>query len=224
MLPAYRLKLYRNFKALEASDFYGIIRYYERLEDDIRSLDQEEYLDCTVTYTEALFQTGDYGRHLVMCDHLLEFIIMQNVENWGGEDIYTKILFRKAASLYRQQEYAKAEHILRELIKLLPDNRLAIRLFERCMLLQRPTWLFRLRAAALVLLLVSVAVIVAEIFIVKPFFPDYYLGAQMVHNGFLGAGLLVILAGESWHLWRCYRTRAGFVQCVLKKARTSGEG
>ncbi len=214
MLPAYRLKLYRNFKALEANDFHGIVRYYERLEDDIRTLDADEYFDCTVTYTEALFQTADYGRHLVMCDHLLEFVIMQNVESWGGEDIYVKILFRKAASLYQQHEYARAEHVLRELIKLHPWHRLAPRFLRNCLLRQRPAWLFQVRAVALLLFLLSAAVVALEIFVVKPFFTDYYRLALIVHNALLGSGLGLLLIGESRHLWRCARSMETFVQLM----------
>ena len=217
MLPAYRLKLYRNFKALEVNDFHGIIRYYERLEEDIRNLDQDEYLDCTITYTEALFQTGDYGRHLVMCDHLLEFIIMHNVDAWGGEDIYARVLFRKASTLFWQHEYPRAEHVARELLKLHPGFKPAAHLLYKSLLLQRPDWLFKLRSAAILVLLLSVLTIVAEIFVIKPFFSDYYNTALVVHNIFLGAGLMTILAGESWHWGQCLRRKQRFVTALEKR-------
>lgn len=217
MLPAYRLKLYRNFKALEANDFHGIIRYYERLEEDIRYLDQDEYLDCTITYTEALYQTGDYGRHLVMCDHLLEFIIMHNVDAWGGEDIYARVLFRKAAALYWQQEYPRAEHVLRELLKLHSEFKPAAHLLYKTLLNQRPDWLFKLRSGAILVLLLSVLAIIAEIFVVKPFFSDYYNTALLVHNIFLGAGLVMILAGESGHWWRCVQRKQRFLSALEKR-------
>ncbi|MCB0545100.1 MAG: hypothetical protein KDC70_16350, partial [Saprospiraceae bacterium] len=29
-LPAHRLRLYRNFKAIESHDFHGLIRFYEQ--------------------------------------------------------------------------------------------------------------------------------------------------------------------------------------------------
>lgn len=217
MLPAYRLKLYRNFKALEANDFHGIVRYYERLEDDIRTLDFEEYLDCTVTYTEALFQTADHGRHLVMCDHLLELVIMQNVETWGGEDIYAKILFRKAASLYRLHEYAKAEHVLRELLKLHPWERLPLRFLKTCLLRQKPAWLINTRAAAVGLLVLSSALVAVEIFVIKPFFSAFYPAAQAVHQALLIAGVGVLLFGECRHAWQCEKHALDFARRMRRR-------
>lgn len=221
MLPAYRLKLYRNFKALEANDFHGMIRYYERLEDDIRTLDFEEYFDCTVAYTEALFQTGDHGRHLVMCDHLLEYIIMQNVETWGGEDIYAKILFRKSASHYRQRDYAKAEHVLRELVKLYPRNRLPQRFLRACLLRQKPAWLVNVRALSMLTLLVAAVLIALEMFVVRPFFHEFAPLARKAHQSFLWLGLGVLLFGELRHVWRCERSVARFVRRFQKNRRST---
>ena len=57
-LPAQRLKLYRNFKAIDAVDYHGIVRFFERFEDGIRTLDDNEYFDCAFRYTEALFEIG----------------------------------------------------------------------------------------------------------------------------------------------------------------------
>ena len=121
-LPAYRLKIYRNFKSIEAADYHGIARYYERFEQDIHQLDFDEYFDCLASYTQALYEIGDYRKHLVMCDFLLETIIIQNVESWGGEDLYTKTLLAKATSQYFEQEYKSAERILKELVKIAPEN------------------------------------------------------------------------------------------------------
>ncbi len=198
-LPANRLRLYRNFKAIEASDFHGLVRYYERFEDGIGALDFEEWLDCTLAYTEALFETGNHGKHLVMCDHLLETLIMHNIDSWGGEDLFARTLFKKAASLYQIQEYAKAEHVLRELIKIYPDERVAIHFLQRCLLRQRPVWLFRTRAVAVGILLFAALFIAFEIFVINPFFEAYTVSAQWLHNGLLIAGILLLACAESLH-------------------------
>jgi hypothetical protein len=212
MLPAYRLKLYRNFKALDAHDFHGIVRYYERFEDGLRTLDFEEYVDCTLAYTHALFETANYGQHVVMCDHLLELVIMHNIDSWGGEDIYAQLLLKKAASLYHLHEFARAEHITRELIKLHPQHRLATRLLSACLLRQRPLWLTRVRAAAVLFVLLSAFAIMLELLVVRPFFIDWYSWAQVGHYTLLGIGLGALLVGESLHTVRCYREAVGFAQ------------
>lgn len=202
-LPAYRLKLYRNFKALEANDFHGIVRYYEQHEDGIRTLDLDEYFDCTLAYTEALFETGNHGKHIVMCDHLLELIITENLEGWGGDEVFRNVLFKKAASLFRQGEYGRAEYMLKELIKIHPWDAMPQRFLHTCLLRQKPAWLTLTRATAVLLVLLAALTIAVELFVIRPFFFDYYQHALYLHNGLLLTGVLTLAGGEGWHYLRC---------------------
>ena len=211
-LPSYRLKLYRNFKAIDAADYHGIVRYFERFEDAINTLDAEEYFDCALAYTNALFETGNLGQHVVMSDHLLELVIMQNIETWGGEDIYTQLLFKKAVSLYKLQEYSKSKHILQELIKIHPSDKWPVILLRKCLVQQKPTWLWRCRATAVAFTFLSVAAIALELFVVRPFFLDYYEKALWVHNLLLGAGVLALCGGEAVHFWQCHRGAKAFAE------------
>ena len=215
-LPAYRLKIYRNFKSIEAADYHGIARYYERFEQDIHQLDFDEYFDCLASYTQALFEIGDHRKHLVMCDFLLETIIIQNVETWGGEDLYAKTLLAKATSLYYLQEYEQSAHILQELIKINPEYSDAPKkLWEKCMLRQKPGWLMQIRAWGVGILLFTAMFIAFEIFVVSPFFSEHHAAVQLAHNFLLILGILILFTGELRHVWLCRRT----VRRFLQKAR-----
>lgn len=220
-LPANRLRLYRDFKALDANDFHGIVRYFEQYEEGIRALDFDEYFECTLAYTNAIFETGFHGKHLVMCDHLLEIIIMQNIESWGGEDLYTRVLFRKATSLYYLQEYPKAEHVLRELVKIDPADPLPRRFLEKCLLRQKPAWLMKARAACVAFSLIAAAVIFVELFVVKHFFATWLMPMQIAHNLLLGAGVGFFVVGEFLHAWRCRMAVVKFVERVKKRKITT---
>ncbi len=210
ILPSNRLRLYREFKALDSHDFHGIARYYEQFEDDIQTFDLEEFLDCTLAYSNALFETGNHGQHLVMCDHLLEIVIMQNIETWGGEDLYKRLLFKKAASLFQLREYPKAEYVLRELVKIYPSEKLPRRFLEKCLLRQKPAWLTKTRATCVGLSLLAALVIAVELFAIKPFLPDWLFGFQVAHNILLLSGIGVFVLGESHHAWRCRKAVARF--------------
>lgn len=218
-LPAYRLKLYRNFKALGATDYHGIVQYYEQYEEAIGTLEKEEYFDCTLAYTEALFAIGNYGQHVVMSDHLLELVIMGNIRTWGGEDIYAKLLFKKAAALYQQEDYSRSEHILRELIKLHPRDRLPVRFLRSCLLRQKPSWLTKTRGLAIVLVFLAAAVIALELFVVRPFFPDYYEHALILHNVLLITAIFALAGGEFGHGWHCYYTARLFAKKMRKRKK-----
>lgn len=211
-LPTDRLRLYRNFKSIEVSDFQGLIRFYEQHEDGIRALDFEEYLDCTLAYTEALFEAGTYGKHLVMCDHLLECVIMQNIEQWEGIDLYYQLLFKKSASLYHLHEYAKSERILREIIKIYPNDRLAALFFNKVLLRQKPLWLAYSKAFTVGFALLAVIVIALEILALPQFYPSLVWPFQMAHNLLIALSLASLTTGEAGHTVRCWLKTRRFVR------------
>jgi hypothetical protein len=215
-LPAEQLRLYRNFKAIEVNDFFGLIRYYEQHEDGIRALDFDEYLDCTLLYTHALFESADYGKHLVMCDHLLELVIMRNVDAWDGQDLYHLLLFKKASALYHMQEFGKSERILREIIKIYPTDRLSGLFLNKALLKQKPKWLFIARAATVALALMAVLVIALEILAVPIFFPDLLQPFQMAHNLLIALSLASLFVGEAAHALRCSLKTHRFVRQAVK--------
>lgn len=215
-LPAERLRLYRNFKAIEINDFHGIIRFYEQHEDAIADLDFEEYLDCTLAYTNALFACAEYGKHLVMCDHLLELVIMHNVDHWSGDDLYHHLLFKKSAAFYHLGEYAKSERILRETIKIYPHDRLAAVYLNKALLAQKPVWLFRARAAMVAFALLAVLVIALEILAVPKFFPHLAQPMRVAHHLLIALSLAAISLGEAGHSLRCFLHTQQFVRRAMK--------
>ena len=221
ILPTERLRIYRNFKSIEVNDFHGLIRYYEQHEDGIRSLDFDEYLDCTLAYNNALFEAANHGKHLVMCDHLLELVIMQNVDQWDGQDLYHRLLFKKSASLYHLHEYGKSERILREIVNIYPQDRLAALYLNKVLMLQKPHWLFRARAITVAFALMAVVIIALEILAIPTFFPSLLQPMQIAHNLLIALSLASLSVGEAWHSLRCrYQTRT-FVQAASKRKLTS---
>ncbi|MCS6927901.1 MAG: hypothetical protein NZM43_00240 [Saprospiraceae bacterium] len=204
-LPAQRLRLYRNFKAIDAADYHGIIRYFEEHEDDLRDLDECEYFDCAYAYAEALFAVGSYSQALVMVDHLLEWVIVHNLMWWGGRDVFAHLLWRKAEALTCQGEWTRAEYVLGEYVKLYPFERRGWRLLNRCLLRQRPAWLRLCWAGSMALVFVSLAAAAAELFVVRPFFRSYEEEIGMAQHLFMSLALLTAVGGEGYHWYHCRR-------------------
>jgi tetratricopeptide (TPR) repeat protein len=203
--PAYRLRLYRNFKALEINDYYSIVRYYEQHEEGLHTLDLEEYLDCTLAYTNALFETADYGRHNVMSDHLIELVMAENIHQWGGEDLYTYLLFKKALALSHLGDLPRTIHILRQLIKINPNDLVARRTLFACLQRERPPRRMYIRAISLVLMLIAALATGISGVIVQPFFPYWFDTSMWACGAVLTLGLLILLLGEGWHSWCSWR-------------------
>ncbi len=112
----YHSQIYRDFRDIEPTEYRAITRFYEDHVDAIHQLDFEEYFELLVAYTDALFEIGVYERHLLIVDEVIETTILKNIKFFEQEDIYYRMLFRKAASLFNLLEFEKAAHILRELI------------------------------------------------------------------------------------------------------------
>jgi tetratricopeptide (TPR) repeat protein len=159
---------------------------------------------------------------LVMTDELLEIVIMQNIESWDGQDVYHDLLFDKAASLYQLDEFAKAEHVLRELLKLAPWDRKALRFLQKCLIRQRPTWLFKAGVIGVLLVLLSACTIALEIFVINPFYPNLSEWFEYLHKGVLVSGILTLGIGEAWHSLRCRNTVMSFIERWRKRKSYNG--
>lgn len=201
--PAYRLKLYRNFKAIDVKDPYGIIRYYEQYEDELHALEPDEYLDCTLIYTEALFETDDFARHVVMCDHLIELVMAEGIYYWGGEDLFTQLLFKKGKSFYCAGELKAAEAVLTALVKIKPDDEPAKMLLVQSLQKQFTPGRKKNRAVALLLLMISAIFAGATGFVVQPFYPEWLDTATKLTIAFFFAGTGLLAFTEIIHIAQC---------------------
>lgn len=202
MLPSTRLKLYRDFRAIDRRDYYEIVRFYERNEEGLRALDFEQAFECILYYTEALYRIGAYGKHQVMCDYLLEMVIMYNVNNWDGRDVYADLLFAKTTSLLAMRAFDRAQRVAEALVRLYPQYPTAKKLLFRSILYQRPRWMQKVRAWAIALILLSAIVIMIELFVVRPFYFGLYDWVVLGHYILLVGGLGVLLTGEVVHWYR----------------------
>ena len=209
------LKIYRNFKAIEPTDWPRVVRYFERHEVAIRDLGFDEYFDCLRGYTEALFHSGQSAKHLVMSEALIQEIFGKNVRAWHGEDVFAQALFQKAASHYNLDELARSEHVLRELLKICPDYPLAAALLFRVFRAKKSVFLKKTRGAALVLFLLAVPLIAVQLFVVRPFYPDFNLIFSWIWWVSFAFGWVALALGDGWQYWSAKRQ----VRQIVRESR-----
>ncbi len=212
--PTYQPKVYREFQAIEPSAYRQIIRFYEDHEEDIKRLDFDEFFELLIAYVGALFETGAYRKYLLMVDAAIECTIEQNVLTYQGKDLYFSLLFRKAASLYNLMEYDRSDYILRELVKMNPDEADTVRFLKKCLRKKQPGYIHQIRAGAILFFLVSALVVSLEVLFVRPFYAAQAEAVEMVRNGLFLGGLLCLLGGDLWHRWRVEREVNDFVSSV----------
>jgi len=195
-------QVYRQFADIELTDYQRVIRTYEELEREIGRLDVDEYFELTVRYVDALFHSGAYRRHLLMVDAVIETTIEQNVVTYKGRDIFSHMLFCKAASAYRIQDYKQARHVAQELIKIHPERPLYRRMLRAIAFREQQSLLQFGRAAFIFCLIMAALVIVVDLLVVDPFYPDEHYAMIWLRNDLFIISGLVLAACFGFAWWK----------------------
>ena len=197
-----------------SSDLKQVVRYYERHEKEILKLDFDEYFEMQVAYTNGLFEISEYRRHILMADIVIETSIVENISTVNGQEIFESMLFKKAASHYNLLEYKKAIHVLRELLKIEPNNQENARFLEHCFREDQPQIARHARAIAVALFLSAALTISIEMLYARNFSTDLVPFIEMSRNIMFGLGMFILLFGTFWHRWTCYNKVQKFIKEV----------
>jgi tetratricopeptide (TPR) repeat protein len=203
--PKHHSKLFRSFKSLDDQAYQELIRFFEENEAEIQDLDFEEYFAMLCAYANALFEVGAYREHLLMVDSVIETSIQNNLIEYEGEDIFRRSLFKKAASLYHTQQYAQAEHVLRELLKMDAQDPDARQFLHKCLRTHYPQVRSNARALAVFLVFLCVLLIAIEVLFVRPFYGMYTGMLEGSRNSIFVLACLSIVFGETYHRWLARR-------------------
>ena len=215
--PTYYSKIYRTFMSLEETAFQEQIRFFEENEKEIRELDFEEYFEVLAAYVTALFEVGAYREHLLMVDVVIETSIINNIVEYKGEDLFRRMLFRKAASLYHTDQFQKAEHVLAELLRMDREDQGAILFLKKCLRTHYPQIRSNAHAVAVFLFLLTAFVIAIEVLLIRPFYEMHAKTVEMSRNSIFVIGILCILFGNLYHRFLAEREVRGFLKALRKE-------
>jgi hypothetical protein len=200
-------QLYRRLRDVDPRDFQRIIRMYEEKETEIGKLDVLENFELTVYYVDALFHTGAYRQHQMMVDLVIQTSIKHNIRRVPGieQDIFHYLLFRKAASAYRLQDYDSAIYVAQELIRMCPGEDLYVRFLRAaCFKEQKATLQFG-RASFIFCMLLTALVITLDLLVVKHFYPTGTEAMQWLTIDLWVIGLLLLVGSYGYAYFRAER-------------------
>ena len=217
LTSTYRSKIYRGFKEIESNEYHSLVQYYEAHEKQIKQLDFSEFFDVLITYTEALFEVGSYQSHALMVNTAIEISIENNIKFYNKKDIFSELLFKKAASCFNLMKYQEAEHILRELIKINPQNEISIRFLNKCLNQTKPSFVRNAQAFSIVLFLLAALLISIEVIVVRPLFEAHTSTLELTRNGIFSFGVLVLMGAELAHRFTVKKKVDSFVNLARKK-------
>ena len=170
-----------------------------------------------VAYADSLFAVERFRQYKVMAQEVLEASIKGNVEQFSGQDIFRNTLYQKAAAHFRLLEYGQADYTLRELLRIHPQDRMAISLLRRCLYRCHPKFLRRARAAAVLLFLLAAIVTATEVLAVRPFWTSWVATFEWIRNGLFAVGILSLVLSEFWHRLRIDHELSGFKEHLQKR-------
>lgn len=215
----YHSKLFREFQGIDALAFHQLIRFFEEKEDAIQRLDFEEYFELLVSYVDALFETGAYQKHLTVVDLVIESSVIKNIHHFKGEDIFSKMLYRKAASLFQLHKFCEADYILRELLRMNPSDSDSIIFLKKCLRHRKVDFIQTIRAITIFMLLLSAVVISFEVLLIHPFYHKFTTLFHAIRILLLTIAGIVFFGGNLIHRLRVEREVKAFVEDIQKSKK-----
>jgi tetratricopeptide (TPR) repeat protein len=194
--PAYTDATFKEFLAIESGEYKKKVRFVALNREKLNALSLLAYVRVMNEYAEALFELGRFRTHIEVADELIELSIIHNVTHVGEKDLYQETLFQKAASLYNLKKLDQAIYILRELLRINPDNESARLFLVNCHVRQRDSTLQRSRKLSIVVILISVCIITVELLLIRPQFPAMTARVELTRNVMFLAGTAILLFGE----------------------------
>ncbi len=192
----YYSRIYRDFRAIGTKDYPSVVHYYEDHEEGIKQLEFLEYFEILAAYTYALYNMNEHNKHILMAEVLIGESINNNITEHNEEDIFYNTLLRKAVSYGKLLRFKDAEHVLRELIKIKPNNIFTQRELNTCLLAQKPKYIKNVRAFSVLLFFLSAGVIFVELIFIKYFFPNLTHYFEYTRIALFVTGIVVLIVAE----------------------------
>jgi len=177
------------FLEIDRNAYHSIIQFYERHQKDIYYLEDIQSLELKIIYIRSLFEIRSYENFLKSVDPAIEAIIIENILEFEGEDIYYELLYKKAFALY----------ICGQLIKINADNTSAPLLLRKIYVDRKPKYLHNSRAASLVMFLATAIFCAIELLLLTSTYEDIQPKVEIVRISVFVIGLLLLGGSQLFH-------------------------
>lgn len=185
-----------DYSKIEKTNYKAMIQFYEEQLVRINELLPKDKLEFDIDYTNALFELGKYVKCEGVLNKLIGIVIMDNIFELNGKDVYQELLFKKSACHFNIGESGKCRHILSELIKMNPTDSNYKNFYKRCYRIEHKKSFRWIGGLVVGLFLFSAFIVPIELLIVKPFYNDHAVMVEWTRNGLVLGALFLAVAKE----------------------------
>ena len=208
---------YFKFFKIDSSSYREKVRFYEENKKKISDLDYDEKFEIFADYIFALFEIGKYQKFLLQADEAIEMVIVENIYEINGRNIFEELLFCKGACLYNLERYEKASYVIEELIKINPNQQFAQKLYRKILRRKGIGWYEINKAIAVVFLLSAISESLAELLIIDPFYEKISEEIKIFRKSLFGISLVLLVFNEMWVRLKCYYQVKSFPNNIGKR-------
>ena len=213
---SYQSPVFINFETLGRRNYYEIVRYCENNRGAMQQLNFDEFFIMELAYCNALFQMDMFEKHILTANHIIELSITNNIQFYEGEDIYHRTLFQKAQAHKALNQLPEAIHLVKELIKMNSITKEYQQFLKLCFTKNSTPLLQNLRAYGVLICSIAAGILVLNILIFEPFFPNYTHLINVIAAVGIVTGGLSLIGGLTIHHWKARKKFDKFMQSIKK--------
>jgi len=204
--------IYEEYMCISHDAYHEKIRYYESRIGEILKMPFVLSTEIRLDYTFALYKVGAYGQFLRKVDSLIRLVIGENIYEFRGKDVYKELLFRKAMSHYRRQEFGLANKVFSALLKMDHGKPEYKKEYFKCLRDSKRSKNQRTRALS-ILIFLSLGVIMAiDLLLIRAFYPQQIDTMNALKS-------VLLLSGAGLILWSELSIRA-YARKVINKLKS----
>lgn len=188
---------YYQYQEIGSSAHIEKVRFFQENKTEIENLDFDLRFAVWSDYAMSMFELGRYREFTELADEMIPLVISENIYEVDGKDIYTELLFRKAASHYNIIELEKANHVFIELYKI-DDSPIHERALKQSLYKVEKSKYRNLQAASILVFIITAVIIAIELLIITPFYLEWAPTVEAIRVCTFGFGLALLLFQELW--------------------------
>jgi tetratricopeptide (TPR) repeat protein len=202
---SYPSRLFRDFRALETHDHRACVRFFDYYEKAILQLDFDEYFEVMCSYSRALFETGEYEKCILISDVIIETSVNENFTHFKGEEIFEHTLYQKAAAHFNSKDFAKAQYVLTELLRINPNEPDYRQSLTLCLRQRYAPALKPYRAIGIFLLSIAITIFAVNALVLRFFFEAQATLMQQICIVMCLFAAVLPMVGYAWHRFKVSR-------------------